>query len=471
MKNRVDLCVFLRGSKQTSRPPASLSSAWLILILIFLGTLCDLPCRANVFVRTRQTTSTTVAIPSENYPLTTGILIIHNDSPHEVVTVRLSSDLTPDLTNYDRILQVVRERAPEQTTVSLARAAYDLISNFRPFNWISSQPSEEVYDPVKLLNVYGYGLCDASARALATILYGLGIPAQVWDLRAHVIAEFFDGDDWQSLDPDMRVHIYAKDTSHTLPARYYWKFRHLLQPAEIADYEKACQIRDQLLRALDRVTSPPQRAWWKPIAHHDAAIRLRPGEKVVRYSNSRFGYFATLSPEPPPLYANAIFRWERLLPPDVPTDDDIDETNIRSRFPFVIVGGMISVTSLEAGAALPQPWVSTSDGDYEPCPLIERTDDVFENRAVYELPESVRGKYEFVVRLCQDDSFLCENLPRFRYEQVIITQCSPSTFPAIAGNQENGLVKVEVSTEALLDVGFLYRTTDDLPDDFSLLSE
>lgn len=471
MISRTNLCIFLRGSTHASRTAASLSPAWLFLSLVLLGNFYVFPCRANVFVRTRQTTSTMVVIPSETYPLTTGILIIHNDSPNEVVTVRLSSDLTPDLSSFDRILQVVRERAPDSTTVSLARTAYDLVSNFRPFNWASAKPTEEVYDPVKLLNVYGYGLCDAAARALATILHGLGIPAQVWDLRVHVIAEFFDGRDWQSLDPDMRVHMYTKNTSQTMPARYYWKFHHLLQPAEIADYDKACQLRDQLRRALERVTSPPQQAWWKPIATHDAAIRLRPGEKVIRYSNSQFGYFATLSPDPPPLYANAIFRWERFLPPEVPTDDDIDEANIRSRFPFVIVGGTITITSLEAGAALPQPWVLTCDGDYEPCPLIEQMDDVFENRAVYELPESVRGKYEFVVRLCRDDSFLCENLPRFRYEQVIVTQCSPSTFPSIAGNPENGSVKVEVSTEALLDVGFLYRTTDNLPDDFTLLAE
>ncbi|MCX7626219.1 MAG: hypothetical protein N2Z21_08425 [Candidatus Sumerlaeaceae bacterium] len=444
---------------------------WLLRVFLLLSFLFNSPCGATVLVRVRQTTTTVVAVPTDNYPLTTGILIMHNDSPNEVVTIRVSTPLTPDLSNYDRILEVVRERAAEQTTVSLARSAYEIICNYRPLHWVSAKASGEVYDPVKLLNVYGYSLCDAAARALATILHGLGIPAEVWDLRAHVITDFHDGKQWQSLDPDMRVHLYAQDSSRTLPARYYWKFRHLLQPAEVSDNEQACQLRDQLVKALDRVTSPPERAWWKPIASHDAAIRLRPGEMVVRYSSSHLGYFATISPEPPPLYANAIFRWERTLPPAAPTEDDIDETNIRSRFPFVIVGGMISVTSCEAGTPLPHPWVTTAGSDYEPCALVERTEDVFESRAVYELPDSVRGKYEFVVRLCTEDPFICDNLPRVRYEQVVVTQCSPSTFPAVGGNEQQCMVKVEVSTEAPIDLSFLYRTANNMPDDFSLLSE
>jgi hypothetical protein len=403
--------------------------------------------------------------------MVSGILVIHNMSPNEIATFRLSTNLTPDLSTFDQILKTVRSRASENTTVALARTAYDLVSNFRAYNWTSAKPTEEVFDPVKLINTYGYGLCDAAARALATILHGLGIPARVWDLRVHVIAEFSDGKRWQALDPDMRVHAYARKTSQTLPARSYWKERNKLQPAEVPEPERAAQLRNQLVRALDKVTSPPRLAYWRPFAWHDAGIRLRPGETFVRYSDSRFGYFATISQEPPPLYANAIFRWARTLPADVPTEDDIDEATIRSRFPFVIVNGRITIKGIEPGVPLPKPWVVRPNGEYEPCELVHEVDDIFESQAVYELPESVRGQYELVLRIAKDVPFFDADLPHIQYEQVVVTQCSPTTFPALCGGNEQDYVHVEVSTEAPFDLSFLYRTPQDLPDDASLLAE
>ncbi|MGC8841365.1 MAG: hypothetical protein ACP5QZ_07935 [Candidatus Sumerlaeaceae bacterium] len=442
-----------------------------VFLLVLLAFWQGVSCFGNLLAKTQATTSTVVAVPRQAQPLTTGALIIQNNSPFQIVTLRISTSRTPDLSTFDSILLEVQRRAAEQTTVALAHSAYNLVSEFRPYNWISAKPTEEVFDPVKLFNVYGYGLCDAAARALATILWGLQIRAQVWDLRVHVVAEFFDGKHWQGLDPDMRVHAYVGTTSRTLPARYYWGFRQKLQPAEVSDPNMAQMLRKQLVSALDQVTSPPQRAYWRPFSAHDAGLRLRPGEQVIRYSDSRLGYYATLSTEPPPLYANAVFRWERELPAEIPSDDDLDDMAIRSRFPFVIVGGTIHITSLEAGVPPPVPWVITGNGDYERCPLISTAENAFESSATYELPPAIIGRYDFTVRLCGEDLFSCNNLPRVRYEQTVITQCSSSTFPAIPEGEGDELVRVETSDNALFDMTLLYRTGDDLPDDFSVLTE
>ncbi len=443
------------------------------LILVFgLSVLEGLPCLGNLLARKQGTTHTTIVLPRQSIPLTTGIIVIRNQSHSDIVTFRLSTPSTPDLTTFDRILAEVRRRAGEQSsTTTLARSAYNLVSEFRPYNWMSAKPTEEVFDPVKLFNVYGYGLCDAAARSLATILYGLGIPATVWDLRVHVITDFFDGVFWQGLDPDMRVHGYVRKTSRTLSGRLYWKNRKELQPAEVPDPEMGEMLRKQLVTALDHVTSPPLRAWWIPVTTHDAGIRLRPGEEIIRFSDSRLGYYATLSTNPPPLYANAVFRWERELPADVPTEDDLEDMAIRSKFPYVIVGGTVHLTSLEAGTPPPVPWVSVGDGNYEKCLLVESTDDAFESSATYELPQSLVGRYDFTLRLCGEDLFSTENLPRVRLEQVVLTQCSPSTFPSISEGDGEEFVQVEVSNNALFDMTLLYRTPEDCVDDFSVLGD
>jgi hypothetical protein len=102
---------------------------------------------------------------------------------------------------------------------------------------------------------------------------------------------------------------------------------------------------------------------------------------------------------------------------------------------------------------------------------VDEVDDIFESKAVYELPESVRGQYELVLRIAKDVPFFDADLPHIQYEQVVVTQCSPTTFPALCGGNEQDYVHVEVSTEAPFDLSFLYRTPQDLPDDASLLAE
>ncbi len=439
-----------------------------LFIILFFVELSGL---STVVVRTRTTTSTEVAVPRYVHPLTTGIVVLRNHSSDKTAVVSLASPRTPDLSNFEKILAAVRRRTPDESTVSLARAACDLVWEFRQYNWVQAEPSYETYDPVKLFNIYGYGLCDTAARALATILHGLGIPSRVWDLRVHVVTEFFDGMHWQSLDPDMRVHAYVAGTTRTLPARLIPRYRSQLPPAEVPNPEAAIVLRQQLVQALERVTSPPQLAWWRPWAQHDARIRLRPGEQVIRFSNSQLGYYATKSQNSPPLYGNTLFYWERVLPPDPPTEDDLDDARIRSTFPFVIVDGIVTVTSLQPGQPPAEITVSKDGTSYEPAILLGQQVRDFEIVATYLLPETVRGSYSVIIKLCGHDSLLCDNVPQVRYEQLIITQSSPTTFPSIDAGEGEDMVQVELDDEADLDVTVLYKTSEDSPNDFSLLTE
>tara|TARA_Y100001980_G_C14535154_1_gene311652 strand:- start:111 stop:1454 length:1344 start_codon:yes stop_codon:yes gene_type:complete len=65
--------------------------------------------------------------------------------------------------------------------------------------------TEEVSEPLKLLYVYGYGLCDDKASALVNLAGEIGVPGRLIELGPpgyHVIAELFYDGEWHLFDPD-----------------------------------------------------------------------------------------------------------------------------------------------------------------------------------------------------------------------------------------------------------------------------
>lgn len=73
-----------------------------------------------------------------------------------------------------------------------------------------------VRDPVKLINVYGYGFCGILGPTMAGVCEGMGIgPARTVILPGwnHVVAETFYGGDWHYLDLDVRAAFRRPDGS------------------------------------------------------------------------------------------------------------------------------------------------------------------------------------------------------------------------------------------------------------------
>ena len=60
--------------------------------------------------------------------------------------------------------------------------------------WSYEEPMGEVLDPVKLVNSYGFGLCYQDGPLLAATWEAAGLPARVWFLTGHTVAEvLYDG--------------------------------------------------------------------------------------------------------------------------------------------------------------------------------------------------------------------------------------------------------------------------------------
>ncbi|MCX7590915.1 MAG: hypothetical protein N2255_04735, partial [Kiritimatiellae bacterium] len=68
-----------------------------------------------------------------------------------------------------------------------------------------------VYDPVKLVNVYGYGYCFANRGALEALWQAAGLEARSAGIGGHSIAEVFYEGAYHFLDADQHGYILLPD--------------------------------------------------------------------------------------------------------------------------------------------------------------------------------------------------------------------------------------------------------------------
>lgn len=71
-------------------------------------------------------------------------------------------------------------------------------------NWI-------LYNPVKSLNVYGYGECGDMAFVMATLWGSAGLPTRIWNLVGHVVPDVWYEGAYHTLDTDIEVFYLLPD--------------------------------------------------------------------------------------------------------------------------------------------------------------------------------------------------------------------------------------------------------------------
>ena len=69
--------------------------------------------------------------------------------------------------------------------------------------WAYEEPLGEVLDPIKLVNSYGFGLCYQDGPLLAATWEAAGLPARVWFLTGHTVAEVYYEGAFHYYDSDM----------------------------------------------------------------------------------------------------------------------------------------------------------------------------------------------------------------------------------------------------------------------------
>ncbi|QDT42289.1 hypothetical protein Pan241w_23720 [Gimesia alba] len=129
-------------------------------------------------------------------------LIWQNLDPQNKIALHWKRKGTPDLTSQKAMLASIL--TPGMKEEEKALAIWKFLVDWR-YHFTPAEQGDELHDPVKFLNVYGYGFCDDCATNFVVLARKAGLRSRVWGLSGHVVAEAFYDGKWHMFDPDHQV--------------------------------------------------------------------------------------------------------------------------------------------------------------------------------------------------------------------------------------------------------------------------
>lgn len=173
---------------------------------------------------------------------------------------------------------------------------------------------EDLHDPVRMLNVFGYGFCDDAATVYALMAEELGLESRVWWLSGHVVPEVMIDGQWAMLDPDGET--YYRDPAsgriagvEQISADTELLLGPVLAPGRAQPVYPLSTLRPIFESRDDNEPMPPRR----PERFHDMAMVLEPGDRVLLAWTSVSRRFANNRYVPPEGTANGLFRGTRTV--------------------------------------------------------------------------------------------------------------------------------------------------------------
>ncbi len=143
---------------------------------------------------------------------------------------------------------------------------------------------KDLYDPLKVLNVYGFTICHVHANVLAMLCEAAGFEVRIANVTGHEGTEVLYDGRWHYLDCDIQMfyrlrppeeHIIAsRDDLHRDPSLA------TDQPNPSNPYHLPDRLPEQVRRLYESEPS------YLPVMEekiHSMDFRLRPGEKMTRY--------------------------------------------------------------------------------------------------------------------------------------------------------------------------------------------
>ncbi|HPA20148.1 MAG TPA: transglutaminase-like domain-containing protein [Verrucomicrobiae bacterium] len=355
-------------------------------------------------------------------PIRNRRLIIRNLDPRVAVAPHLTVEGWPDLASVEGMLASIL--SPDMTAEQRAIAIWRFLVDWR-YHYYPAEEGDEVHDPVKFINVYGYGFCDDSALNFAVLCRAAGLRARFWGLEGHVVGEaFFDGG-WHMFDPDHEVFYRAAD------GRIVGVEELAANPGLITARATDPIGSDSASIARLYTTTENNRP-------HEGAVMggarldpvLYPGDEVIFDLGERaMARRVAFRDQPlPPMLGNG-----RLVR-QISVKGEGNHAEVRVDWPYVILGGELSLDLSVAGAPIA---VSISDrGD----PFTSIRTEVRGMSLVANLGDWLGGRkaapYGYVLRLASGDGRRLENVirggwltTRFQFAPRALPQIRPGATP------------------------------------------
>lgn len=153
------------------------------------------------FVLTESNSEITVPVDldRESHPLK---MIWQNLDSKTRITPAWKRKGAPDLSSQSAMLASILK--PGMNAEEKSIAIWKFLVDWR-YHYDPAEQGDELHDPVKFLNVYGYGFCDDCATNFMVLARKAGLQSRVWGLSGHVVAETFYDGQWHMFDPDHQV--------------------------------------------------------------------------------------------------------------------------------------------------------------------------------------------------------------------------------------------------------------------------
>lgn len=278
-------------------------------------------------------------------------LVLRNLDPRVAVAPLLRERGSPDLGSKEGMIQSILKPAmtPEQKSIAIWKFLVDWRYHYWP-----AQEDAEIHDPVKFVNVYGYGFCDDSAQNFAALCETAGLKARVWGLNGHVVAESFYDGAWHMFDVDMECYFRGTG-GRVLGVEELGKAPSVITatPYTPSGYPTA-DVAKLYTTTTDNGVWPPESV--KPVHRIDPV--LQPGDELTfDLGPARLVHNVFAPNEPlPPRAANGTLTRKVKIPAGEA------EFLIPFAWPYVLLGGELAL----AGASAPDVQIRADGGGWTP---------------------------------------------------------------------------------------------------------
>jgi hypothetical protein len=128
--------------------------------------------------------------------------------------VKVTTDRTVDASSLESIVRDVFARSGAKTDDEKAIALYEYLHN-TIFHWAyATEASPQSVGPLKLINVYGWGLCGGQHTVLKALYETAGWKCRYVGWPGHTTIEVEYGGRWHYLDVFLKCYYWSKDRSH-----------------------------------------------------------------------------------------------------------------------------------------------------------------------------------------------------------------------------------------------------------------
>jgi hypothetical protein len=355
------------------------------------------------------------------------------------------------------------------------------------YHWYPAEDGNEIHDPVKFLNVYGYGFCDDSANNSEALFKLAGFQdAHCWELSGHVVCEVFYENGWHMLDPDVEVFYPKRDNIHV---------------ASVEDCEADGWLVGRVSGStIEDIYTTTDNNWmyddlW--VLGHTMAVSLRPGESLERCWYNWGKYHDNLYLEEPPVYGNGRMTYTPRL--DLPnplagfdvvsnltcqnngtSSPTLQLTNpgqpgtivLSMKCPYVAVGGQLQINARMAQATDQLTAEFSHDGvtwqsmaqwsgplaGLLNCPLDPQIQ-----------TNVLAACYGFSIRLTVDSN----STGSVQLNQIQLTdefECAPAALPVLLPGQINNMnFQMDPTSGSLVRISHVYQLAPSLPEQAALL--